>query len=140
MSEETKQVNLADLVGAHKLTGVDYSVESIEKYGHLEDCQLINFVLDGVTYTAVEDPVDGYRSCMKEIKVSDFKVTNKFKAVKVVGTMRRDGHYKCDILDLIDAVTGKIVLSVGTYAIDDYYPSFVSDWIPENLVHNVGKS
>lgn len=132
---------LNDLIGLHKLSGVDYSTEHIKDYGDMQQCNAINFVLDGITYTAVEDANDGYRSAMREIKVSHFKVTNRFKPVKVVGTMRlqidSDG---CDILDLIDVITGKIVLSVGTNHLHDYYPSFVYEWTPENLCLNQGKS
>lgn len=128
-------MELSELIGQHKLTGVDFAVESVEHYGELQDCNVVNFALDGTTYTVVEDPSDGYRSAMREIKVSAFKITNKFKAVKVVATMRKSQGYSddYDILDLIDVVTGKIVLSVGTDHRDSYYPSFVSDWQPENL-------
>lgn len=130
-------MELSDLVGLHKLSGVDYSSESVEHYGEMEGRNCINFVLDGKTYTALEDSNDGYRSTMSEIKVSDFKVTNKFKPVKVVGTMRSE-HHSCsyDILDFVDVATGKIVLSVGTDYTADYYPSFIYEWTPENLCLN----
>jgi len=131
-------MELSDLVGLHELSGVDFATETLLQYGtHYEDCQLVNFVLDGKTYTAVEDPNDGYRSSMAEIKVTDFKVANTFEPVQVVGMMRVgrfQGDY--DVLDLVDVKTGKIVLSVGTDHTDDYYPTFVSDWQPENLVLN----
>lgn len=130
-------MELQDLVGLHKLTGIDFDVKSIEKYGELENCQCVNFVLDGKTYTATEDSNDGYRSTMAEIKISGFKVSNKFKAVKVLGMMRNQTwDRKCDIIDFADCVNGKIILSIGTDNTDDYYPSFVSDWSPDNLAVN----
>jgi hypothetical protein len=38
-----------------------------------------------------------------------------------------------DILHLRSAKTGKLILSVGTSNTDDYYPSFVSDFVPETM-------
>ena len=129
---------LEDLIGLHKLSGVDYSTETIKTYSDSDElANAINFVLDGITYTAIEDDNDGYRSAMQQIYVSRFKVTNKFKPVKVVGMMRP--AYGCDILDLVDIQTGKIVLSVGTDHSDNYYPSFVYEWKPENLCLNQDK-
>jgi len=128
---------LNDLVGLHKLTGVDFDYMVLDElFDNPKDRNVINFVLDGKTYTAIEDDNDGYRSAMDEIKVSNFKVSNKFKAVKVLGTMREGGYNKHDIIDFIDCITGKIVLSVGTRNTDDYYPTFMNEWKPENLCLN----
>jgi len=55
-------MELKDLAGEHILTGVDFENETIEKY-----CEAVNFILDNETYTAIQDPNDGYRSCMREI-------------------------------------------------------------------------
>lgn len=90
-----------------------------------------------LTYTAIEDPSDGYRSSMREIKVSKVVVKNTFKPVQVFGIMRHDNKYnKNDIIDFYDVKTGKIVLSVGTSDSDDYYPSFVAEFTPESMVLN----
>ncbi len=117
-------MNLMDLIGLKELTGVDFDTESTN------DAQTIYFVLDGKTYAASEDPVDGYRSCMKDIIESKYKVKNKFRPCRVLGTMRDGG---CDILDFIDVKTGKVVLSVGTDDADDYYPCWVARFTPENM-------
>jgi hypothetical protein len=101
-----------------------------------EDCQVINFVLDGVTYTAIEDPNDGYRSTMREIATSDKSVSNTFTGQEVLAKMRENDKYEHDILDLIDVVTGKVVLSVGTGNTDDYYPYWVAEFTPENMGAN----
>lgn len=135
-------MELRDLVGPHKLSGVDMSNEHIKReWGDsFEDCQVINFTLDRKTYTAIEDPSDGYRSSMNEIKESEVVIKNKFKPVKVIGRMREDDRFEVnEILDLIDEKTGKIVLSVGTSNTDDYYPSFVAEFTPENMAINAGK-
>ena len=138
-------MELKDLVGSHKLTGVDESTESVKLWfwsDELEDCNVINFVLDGVTYTAIEDPNDGYRSSMQELKVSEVVVKNVFEPCDVLGVYRDKGKYgdTDDVLDLFDAVTGLLVLSVGTEDVDDYYPSFLAVFKPENMAVNQGRA
>jgi hypothetical protein len=137
---DEKQVELVDLVGAHKLTGVDMVTRKYERYKGwgLEDCQFINFALDGATYTAIEDPSDGYRSAMEKLIVSDEKLTNTFAPVDVIASHVDKGEWndECDILELRDASNGKVVLRVGTSNTDDYYPCFVAEWTPENLSVN----
>ncbi len=132
-------MELNDLVGAHILTGVDFESvnQEISTYFY-KDCEIVNFVLDGETYTAVQDPDDGYRSCMGEIKKSDAIVKNMFEPCKVFGAMRINDRYgRCDIIDFSDAITSKIVLSVGTENLDDYYPMWIAEFTPENMASNV---
>ena len=126
---------LSDLVGEHILTGVDRLNKQIERYGSLEYSAVLNFTLDGVTYSVVEDPDDGYRSSARDLVVSDTPTSNTFQGVRVLGIMRtpRREH---DILDLYDIANGKLVLSAGTENTDDYYPCFVAEWTPENLSVN----
>lgn len=134
-----KTVELNTLIGKHKLTGVDYETEAIKRYDwdeSLTDCQVIRFRLDGKTYLAIEDPSDGYRSAMKHCIIVDEKPKNKFKAVEVFGVMKSDGYYKCEVIQFYDTETNKIVLEIGTNNYDDYYPSFVGRWSPENLAVN----
>jgi hypothetical protein len=135
-------MELTELVGLHVLTGVDFGDQTIERYGSLENSQVMNFVLDGVTYSAVEDPDDGYRSMMGSLLVSDVPVKNTFAGVTVMGIMRGpeqhgDGN---DILDLYDVANAKPVLSVGTDYSDGYYPSFVAVFSPENLHVNAAQN
>lgn len=134
-------MELQDLLGKHMLSGVDMGHESIKNtWGDdFESCQTLNFTLDGVTYSAIEDPSDGYRSSMNEIRVTDAPAKNTFAPQEVLGVMRRDDDYKNDVLDLIDTTTGKVVLSVGTTNTDDYYPSFEAVFAPENMAINAGK-
>jgi hypothetical protein len=149
-------MEVKDLTGEHILTGVDMENEDIEEYGGIfADCQVINFVLDGKTLSAIEDPTDGYRSSMKDLKeayknpsaadsfrrsiflisISPFFVKNMFPECRVVGKIR-DGQP--DVIEFIDIVTGREVLSVGTDTTDDYYPSFVAEFLPENMTINWG--
>jgi len=135
------KIEMESLVGKHLLSGVDESKMSVNTYGDIfEDCQCINFVLDGVTYTAIEDPDDGYRSQMDKIVVGDTKVTNVFAPVEVLVSYRdkTEGSYpgECEILDFTDTKNGKRVMEIGTDNCDDYYPCFVASWMPENLSIN----
>lgn len=129
-------MQLEDLVGLHDLTGVDFSEEAFQQsWGADEQCNVINFVLDGVTYSAIEDPNDGYRSMMREVRVSDFKVSNMFLPVQVMCLKRSDSRYgrSNDILDCYDTKNGKLVLAVGTDNSDDYYPTWTAEFTPENM-------
>jgi len=134
-------MQLDDLVGEHVLSGVDFMKRKENTWGeHFEDCEVVNFVLDGVTYTAIQDPSDGYRSSMKEIMVSDTQISNSFPEQRVIATMRPNSqYYDNEILDLTDAVTGKVVLSVGTENTDDYYPYWVADFDPKNMAINADR-
>ena len=135
MSEEV--VTLESLVGQHTLTGVDFETQTFNNGYRDEYCQVVNFVLDGETYTASEDPDDGYRSCMREIKKSNNVVKNMFASCNVIGTMRVPDYGTSEIIDLTDSITRKVVLSVGTENTDDYYPMWVADFTPENMAVNV---
>lgn len=135
----TDQVELDSLVGEHVLDAVDTFTESVKQYGeNFEDCELIRFRLDGVAYTATEDPSDGYRSCLGTLFVSpDEPMRNVFTPIKVLAKKKDNEEWQVnDTLQLIDMVTGKVVVEVGTDNTDDYYPSFVSYFAPENMATN----
>jgi len=130
-------MELKELVGKHILTGVDFETIQLPEDAWEPEAQGINFVLDGKTYTAIEDPEDGYRSCMEKIFVSDKKIKNTFEAVEVVGSMKPEGDYEVnETIQFIDTKNGKLVLEVGTDNIDDYYPYFVANFTPENIHYN----
>jgi hypothetical protein len=124
-------IDLDCLVGAHLLDGVD---DGVEGYG---SASAFSFRLDGVVYTAVEDEDDGYRSSLDRIIVQpdDTAIKNAFPAVQVVA---RISHGEPRLLEIIDCVTGKTVIEVGTDDSDDYYPSFRSSFWPENMAVNKG--
>lgn len=133
-------MELKELCGEHLLSGVDRDTKRVkESWGDgFENCDSISFALDGVIYTAVEDPSDGYRSSMRELLVGGEPIKNTFAPVLVIGRMREDGEYHevNDVLELVDACTGKPVLCVGTGNTDDYYPYWVAEWSPENMACN----
>lgn len=131
-------MELTDLIGEHVLSGVDFSNEDVLTWGeNYEPCQVMRFRLDGVVYQVVEDPSDGYRSSMRDITTSDVPIKNEFEGVRVVGRHDTgDAHDRNDILVLMDIVSGKDVLWCGTSNFDDYYPSFVANFTPENMAVN----
>lgn len=133
-------MELAGLVGEHKLSGVDMSNESVKReWGDdFEQCEIIRFRLDDVIYMAIEDPSDGYRSSMREIKVSDGEMKNVFAPVKVLCRIRTKGEYggTDDTLEIIDMENGLVILEVGTDNCDDYYPMWVGAWHPERMAVN----
>ncbi|POO54367.1 hypothetical protein CPJ18_02395 [Agrobacterium rosae] len=132
---------LTDLIGKRRLDAVDFDNEQVkELYGDgYEDSSVCRFRLDGVVYIAIEDPDDGYRSSMRNLTVAnDATMKNVFPSVEVLGRHRTTGEYgeTDDVLELIDTITGKVVLEVGTDNSDDYYPSFVASFHPENMSTN----
>lgn len=133
-------MKIEDLVGEHELTGVDFDSlpPCLDDYRY-DSANVMYFALDGLTYAAAEDPSDGYRSSMQDLTVSERAIMNVFSPVKVLGVYRPKGSYGSDdILEMIDCVTGKVVLRFGTSNTDDYYPSYVADFTPENMACNQG--
>jgi hypothetical protein len=133
-------IELESLVGEHILDAVDLFADNIKaSWGDsFENCELIRFRLDGKVYTGIEDPDDGYRSSMRGLFLSEDAMKNIFPPVRVLAKMK--GCENCqsnDTLQLIDVVTGKIVLEVGTDNTDDYYPWFVGAFFPDCMATNV---
>ena len=141
MTEKKREsIDLQSLVGEHELSGVDRDVIQVPRwYGEeTEPAEALRFVLDGVTYEAVEDPGDGYRNSMEGCYVTETPVKNTFAPVKVIGRWRTESQYSGtdEVLELIDAANGKVILEVGTSNVDDYYPGFEATWTPEDMAVN----
>lgn len=130
------EVELESLIGEHVLDAVDTSIEQVKTWGdQFESANVMRFRLDGKVYTAVENPDDGYRSSMERLYVADEPISNVFPPCKVLARRKPD-YDKNNTLEMIDVVTGKVVLEVGTDNSDDYYPSFVANFAPENMAAN----
>lgn len=133
-------MELKDLVGMRMLDAVDMRQAAVTNWGgERAMANAIAFRLDGIAYVAMEDDNDGYRSAMREITVTTEPMKNVFAPLAVVGRHRTKGSYSGtdDVLELIDAKTGQVVLEVGTENVDDYYPGFVYSFHPERMAHNV---
>jgi len=131
------EVELETLLGYHVLSGCDTD-GVIKGHTRFDDANVVDFVLDGRVFSAIEDPEDGYRSSLDKILVDRVtSVKNKFPPCHVIGTRRQDREYeKNDVIDFIDILTGKIVLSVGTENTNDYYPCFVGTFDPTAMCYN----
>lgn len=142
MAETPETVTLESLVGEHTLDAVDTYVDQVKQWGdHFEDANCIRFRLDGVVYTAIESPDDGYRSSLGSLFVSpDDKLTNVFPPIRVLARMKgNENSYVNDTIQFLDMVTGKVVMEVGTDNTDDYYPWFVGTFNPENMATNAAR-
>ena len=136
-------MEVKELTGTHILTGFDTSTRVVDSgWCKGEEANVTLFELDGVVYEMSEDPEDGYRSAMKELIVSDKEITNRFPACIVHGTLRGTntwGDDPMEVLDFMDITTKKIVLSIGTDCSAGYYPYYVSEFHPENMLVNAGR-
>lgn len=126
-------MELENLVGKHILSGVETGEVERPAWSGSPKCNYFKFCLDGISYMAVEDPSDGYRSYCDDLEIVDEPCKISIPSTEVVATYRGEGE---DILALIDCETGKVVLEVGTGNTNDYYPYCVMEWSPENLACN----
>lgn len=122
------------------LTGVSFvnKVDEFNEYRDNEDAQHCTFVLDDVTYTAIEDPSDGYRSSLNYL-IKHGECSNLFPVrcfVHVREAQDSEEYRHLAIVELVDIFTREVVLAFGTDNTDDYYPSFVAVFKPENMACN----
>lgn len=138
-------MKLKDLVGNHLMTGIETGTvkRNCGWDKSLNNCNYVKFRLDGVTYIAIEDPEDGYRSCCEELKIVDEECKTALPAILVECKMREDAYTnswceeKNNILEFYDVANKQMFMAVGTGNIDDWYPYFVFEYTPELLSCNV---
>ena len=74
---------------------------------------------------------------MEELEVSEEPCKFKLPNIEVVCTMMGDERYvRNDVLQFVDVLSGKEILSVGTENFDDYYPYCHLEYHPENMYCN----
>ena len=134
-------MELKELVGAHILSGVEVGCEERQIYSWAEHRNYVKFTLDGVTYKAVEDPDDGYRSYMEELEVSETSCKTKLPDIEVFCVMSAVGEYEgeSDVLCFYDVLSGKKIMAVGTENTNDYYPYCILEYHPENMYCNINR-
>ena len=128
-------MRLEDLVGEHILSGVEVGRIELEECGG-EESNCIKFTLDGVTYLALEDPEDGYRSYLRELVIVDEACRIKLPNVQV----RCEMWHRCDedkILVFTDVLNGERVLTIGTDYRDGWYPECIMEYRPEKMYCNM---
>lgn len=82
------------------------------------------FRIGDLTFEAIENPEDGYRSSLQEFKLVE-NIRPTFRE-SVMIKMSGDHFYLINELE-------KAVLTIGTDYADDYYPCFCFNWQPRNL-------
>lgn len=135
-----KFISLESLVGLGTLSGVGNGVIRHSDEHSSEDWLCSWFTLNGTTYTATEDPCDGYRSSLIFDVGMPYDVLKKDTIalnVPVFCVMSEMPEDK--VLVIYDTRNAKPILRVGTSWYDSYYPSYVFNWMPENLWENKEK-
>lgn len=137
-------MELKDLEGKHIFTGVELGTTKIINFWNKEqEVNYVKFELDGITYMAIEDPDDGYRSYMSDLQTEEVApLIHKMQPIAVLCKHKTEGYNafgwkeKDNLLEFIDIENGNVFLTIGTADIDDYYPLCVFDYVPENLSIN----
>lgn len=125
-------MNLLDLVGIHIMTGIETGTVKIKGQWYSKDnCNYVKFKLDGITYMAVEDPDDGYRSCCRDLEIVNEECKMRDDFHDSIG-----GTEENDILEFYDVGNNQMFMAVGTGNTNDYYPYFVFEYTPETLCCN----
>lgn len=112
---------LKELAGEHRLQAVAYGKDGNGL-----------FKLDGITYEAVCDEDDGYRSYMDDLTI--VKDIPQMFDIPVLVSFEDAWHD--DRIEILDRRNKLLVLNVGTKDLDDYYPCYVFDYHPENIFEN----
>ncbi len=85
-----------------------------------------------LTLEAVEDPDDGYRSMMEEVRFVKTKDSIFFK--DSLGMVRLFKSSDIDGYDLVDVGDNHVWLTIGTDVSDDYYPCFIFRYNPKEQI------
>ena len=126
-------MNFNEFVGIHILDAVEF--DNAKEEGDYEDSTICYFRLDGTVYAAIEDPCDGWRSCLGSLCViEDYEFKNEFIPIRVYCSL--SDNESTDTLLFMDYKNDKLVLEIGTHDFDDWYPCFVCDFIPQNMSIN----
>ncbi len=130
-----EDICLKYLCGIHKFQGIELSTRTItDCFNYEYKCDVVKFMLDNITYEAIEDPDDGYRSYCSEIKISYEKPKYTFPDYKILCKMKpRDEDGEHDVLVGVDLDTGDTIFEIGTLYVDDYYPCCHFEYHPENM-------
>ena len=131
-----EDICLKDLCGIHKFQGIELSTRKIaDVFGDENECDVVKFMLDNITYEAIEDPDDGYRSYCSEIKISYEKPKYTFPDYEILCKMKPCNEYgdEHEVLVGIDLDTGDIIFEIGTLYVNDYYPCCHFEYHPENM-------
>lgn len=131
-----QNIKLSDLVGWFDLTGVDYTTtKALNSWSDDDDAQVMTLILNGISFSFIEDPDDGYRSTLDSVIVGEFQeIENTFPPIKVYFT-HVDEEQEHMIYGYVNTMD-KYILRIGTDHTDDYYPTYTAEWNPKILEDN----
>lgn len=95
------------------------------------------FKLGRVVFEAIEDPEDGYRSCLDKVAICTDDKEIIFNEVPLTQVVLK--HYSASAFDgyiLVDAI-GHVWLKIGTDSSDGYYPFFVFEYKPSSFTGDI---
>lgn len=125
-------MELRELQGTHIWSGIE--VGQVNDEDDYDAGLCFKFTLDGVTYLAIEDEDDGYRSFMRELQVSSEPCNTPLPDI-LIRCEYEDGIER-DILKIYEVASGNLILEMGTDSTDDYYPYCIMRYYPERLSIN----
>lgn len=134
-------MKLSDLVGEHVFK---YVPKTDIRHPLCNDASGVLFGLDDTIYLVFEEESDGYRSSagpLLSFVGSAYELGgsyHEYLSEPVICSHGTRGQYggESDALEVRSKETGGLIFRVGTDNVDDYYPSFVVEWRPENLSAN----
>jgi hypothetical protein len=98
------------------------------------------FKLDDIIFRVLEDPNDGYRSCLGVIEYGEqsnsifFRTSVAKVRIETYSDLDRDAYNSaCQGYRLVDVDDGHIWLEFGTDNTDDYYPYFIFRHMPKEV-------
>lgn len=131
--------------GIYRLTSLGDVTVQLGK----EETDGMCFTLGGETYVAFVDPDDGYRSYGELASIralaSEVKVINENTFPPILVEVLNESWEHVDGYDnrsgwtisLINPVTKKVILKIGTDTTDAYYPFAICRWYPENITMEI---
>lgn len=127
-------MKLEDLCGDRTLNAIRTDV----RHPFDADANGVAIELDNHVIFIFEDPSDGYRSSAATPlfglgSLYEYAATPVYIRVPVTVAMRTGTS---EGIQLTDRRNGKVVLEVGTDNTDDYYPSYICNWMPQNIAEN----
>lgn len=108
-----------------------------------EDANGAALQLGEKTIFVFEDPSDDYRSCASDPLIVNAPIYSfgcDPDYIRIPVTVQKleplESYEESEGIQLIDRRNGKIILRLGTDNSNDYYPCFVSEWVPQNIADN----
>jgi hypothetical protein len=117
----------------------EFSISTTPNNPFYKDANGVALAYCGKIFFVFENPDDGYRSCAEAPLVGNvnrYEKPSDMITVRGLFSVISRSSATQDGIDIIDLRNGKTLLELGTDCTDDYYPTFVCRWNPNNLYEN----